>query len=338
MMRQAVDRLGLDLGGAAVLTEAASGAYIVTPLIAAMAGARVWAVTRDSRHGSAAEVTRKTLAVARAAGCADQISVVPQASAAIVGDADIVTNSGHLRPIDRKIVGWMKPTAVIPLMYEAWELRSDDVDLEACRQRGIPTAGTNEEHPLVGVFDDLGRLVVRQLLECGVRTAHSHVLLLCDNRFAPYIERALRRCEASVVRDGGDGHACWTQEGPFDAVVLAMTPRRRDLVGGDAAAVVRANTLRHACPRGPLVQIWGDIDRAALDVAGVRYHPAEPPAKGHMGALLSSLGPMPVVRLQAAGLKVGEIMWREMAAGDPQAAVDAATRSGYASLTSPGRG
>ena len=48
--------------------------------------------------------------------------------AAPLEDADIVTNSGHLRPLDEEAVGRMKPGAAIPLMYEAWELRPDDVD------------------------------------------------------------------------------------------------------------------------------------------------------------------------------------------------------------------
>ena len=63
--------------------------------------------------------------------------------------ADIVTNSGHVRPIDARIAGWMRPDAVVPLMFEAWEIDMgrDDVDLAALRDRGIRYAGTNERHP-----------------------------------------------------------------------------------------------------------------------------------------------------------------------------------------------
>jgi len=52
------------------------------------------------------------------------------------------------------------------------------------------------------------------------------------------------------------------------------------------------------------VQIWGDVDRAALPE--VYFCPTEPPAPGHMGMLLSEIGPEPIVRLQAGGLKAGE--------------------------------
>src|SRR5690606_1365873 len=51
LMRAAIARCRLDLSGLTVLTEAASGAYVVTPVLAALAGAaRVIAVTRTTRY------------------------------------------------------------------------------------------------------------------------------------------------------------------------------------------------------------------------------------------------------------------------------------------------
>ncbi|HZI54747.1 MAG TPA: hypothetical protein VFD56_13620, partial [Chitinophagaceae bacterium] len=56
----AVNRLNLDLSGKVVLTEAATGAYIVTPVIAALAGAEVYAFTKDTRYGTVADVKKQT--------------------------------------------------------------------------------------------------------------------------------------------------------------------------------------------------------------------------------------------------------------------------------------
>ena len=39
LMREAVERCELDLSGKVILTEAATGAYVVTPVLAAMADA-----------------------------------------------------------------------------------------------------------------------------------------------------------------------------------------------------------------------------------------------------------------------------------------------------------
>ena len=76
LMRSAIERCNLDLSGLTVLTEAATGAYVVTPVIAAMAGARrVLAVTQSTRYGTVDEVRSATLELARHAGVADRIGI-----------------------------------------------------------------------------------------------------------------------------------------------------------------------------------------------------------------------------------------------------------------------
>jgi hypothetical protein len=78
-MRAANCRCELRLDGLTVLTEAASGAWAVTPVLAAMAGAsQVFAVARDSRYGTAACACHETEALAAAAGVADVIRIVPR--------------------------------------------------------------------------------------------------------------------------------------------------------------------------------------------------------------------------------------------------------------------
>ena len=74
-MRDAIGATGLDLSSMIVLTEAASGAYGVTPVIAALANARyVYGFVRSTPHGTVAEVTAWTIALASAAGVGGRIS------------------------------------------------------------------------------------------------------------------------------------------------------------------------------------------------------------------------------------------------------------------------
>jgi hypothetical protein len=64
------------------LTEAASGAYAVTPVLAAMAkAASVFALARTSRYGTSAEVSAETVALARMAGWPTVWSWSPRSSA-----------------------------------------------------------------------------------------------------------------------------------------------------------------------------------------------------------------------------------------------------------------
>jgi hypothetical protein len=295
-MERAVSRLSLDLRGAVVLTEAASGPYAVTPVLAAMAGAdRVTAVTRDTRYGTVGEIRENTLALAAESGVTG-IEVVGENTAERTGAADVVTNSGHLRPLNAEVIGWMKPDAVIPLMFEAWEFRPQDLDLPECLRRGIPVAGTNERHPEIDVFSYLGVMAVKQLLDAGIPAYGNRVLLLCDNDFGPFIERGLRGAGAEVL-DASQLQA------EHDVVLVARTPSSGSvLTPGEMELLARG--------RKSVIQFWGDVDRAALADWGIPFWPIEAPKPGHMGVLPSDVGPDPVVRLQAGGLKVGELLWR----------------------------
>ena len=133
LMSAAIDRCGLDLSGLKVLTEAANGAYVVTPVLAAMAGADVFALANGTAYGSSADIQKLTAELAGLGKVNDRLRLVYEKSPMLVGAADIVTNSGQVRPIDAQMVARMKPHSVVPLMYESWEYRSSDVDLEACR-------------------------------------------------------------------------------------------------------------------------------------------------------------------------------------------------------------
>src|SRR5439155_6716475 len=131
----------------------------------------------------------------------------------------------HVRPIDAATVGLMKPTAVLPLMYESWEYRPSDVDLSACRDRGICIAGTNECHPSVEVFAYLGIMAVKLLLDAGVEVHGSSVLVLCDNPFGPYLAVGLTGARAFV--EMADDLRGRTERRAYDAILLAARPGAR---------------------------------------------------------------------------------------------------------------
>jgi hypothetical protein len=232
------------------------------------------------------------------------------------------------------MAGWMKPTAVVPLMYEAWELREADIDLAACRRRWIAVAGTNERHPAVDVFSFLGSIAARLLTDAGLALDGRRVVLWCDNPFRPFLEEHLIKSGALV--ESIENLALRRDAHAPDAIVVAMTPRPRPVLGTREAEII-ANRY----PRAVVAQFWGDIDRDALARGGVRFWPAESPPPGHQGIMLSSVGPEPVVRLQAGGLKVGEVMARSrMSESGGEAscnrAVAAAVASGFGqALTVP---
>jgi hypothetical protein len=199
----------------------------------------------------------------------------------------------------------MKRGAVIALMYESWEFRPDDLDLDACLRADVLVGGTNERHPQIDVFSYLGPMAVRLLHDAGVSAYRSSVLLLCDNPFKSFLEHGLRAAGAVVETVDNVSSA---RGKAFDAIVVALTPRAEPrLTGADAAAISQR------WPGAVVGQFWGDMDRNAFVTAAVPLWPVNAPGLGHMGILLSDLGPEPIVRLQTGGLKAAEVLWRHRA-------------------------
>ncbi|MCM0589163.1 MAG: hypothetical protein HEQ19_08725 [Gloeotrichia echinulata CP02] len=304
LMRQAIERCDLQLQKAIILTEAATGAYAVTPVIAAIAGAeKVFALTQSSRYGTIEQVKALTEQLAEIAGVSGQIEFITEKTEDIVAQVDIITNSGHVRPINTEMIGWMKPTAVIGLMYEAWEFRPEDVDLIACRLKGIQVAGVNERHPAVDVFSFLGIMAVKLLLDAGIAVYTSNILLLCDNPFESFIERGLVQAGATV--DTFDLLAAAPTDKIYDAILVALQPRVEPILSARDAAIIAKYWT------GTLVaQYWGDIERSAFVWHNIPFTPEIEPEHGHMGILPSAVGPEPIVRLQTGGLKAAEVIWR----------------------------
>lgn len=305
LMQQAVERCNLQLDNLTVLTEAATGAYVVTPVLTAIAGAKkVFALTRSSRYGTVEEVKAQTQQIAELAGVSDRIEFITEKTQDIIARADIITNSGHVRPINAETIAWMKPTAVIGLMYEAWEFRPEDIDLITCRQRGIEVVGINERHPAVDVFSFLGIMAVKLLLDAGVGVYASNILLLCDNPFCSFIERGLVNAGARV--DTVDSLAAAPTDKTYDAILVALQPQAEPVLSAkDAAAIAKY------WPGALLAQYWGDIERSAFAYHNIPVWPEVEPKPGHMGILPSAVGPEPIIRLQTGGLKAAEVIWRQ---------------------------
>lgn len=324
-LHEAVDRLELNLSGLKILTEAATGAYAVTPVIAALAGAQVRAFTRSTRYGTVDQVREEVMHLAVKAGVkAGQIEIIEDLRPEWISEADVVTNSGHLRPLNREVLQYLKKGAVLPLMFEEWEFRPDDLDLAFCHQRGIQVGATNERHPDVDVFNYLGDMAIRMIFDAGLCLYRNCFVLISNNDFGPYIANRLaqmapvavcdlsKRREEYVHRD-----ITWIGEFPhFDipdafrdaaAVLFTAFPFTDTWIGDNKTIELKRLTTQLRNPF--ILRYAGEIDASLCDLAGVPYYPAVV-KPGHMGILPSGIGADAIIRLQAGGLKVAELMLR----------------------------
>lgn len=319
-IQQTIGSLGLNLSGKTVLTEAASGAYCVTPLIAGMAGAKVIAYGKSTRYGAIEDVFAE-LNQRRQAFDLKEVELIDELKSEHIAVADIITNSGHLRPLNDDKLQHAKDGAVISLMYEAWELRDSDIDLSACRQRKISVGGLNERHTAVGVFEYLGDMARVLLERAGKGIRDEKIVLICNNEFGPYIAKTLcgQGAQLAVMatpthRERYPQEATWLDDQTLsegndfeDAESIVFTAYPFDQVWISEYGPYPIAKLKKNFPNAQILRFAGDVDTAALDAADVSYFPKEV-AKGHMGVLPSDVGFAPVIRLQAGGLRVGQAM------------------------------
>jgi hypothetical protein len=319
-----VKALQLDLRGRTVLTEAATGAYIVTPVLAALAGAKVFAYAKTTRYGKAEEVFAATKRLADAfTEFPLNINLIDRLDPEMIAEADIICNSGHLRPLNETLLMHAKDEAVIPLMYEAWEWREADMDIQYIRKRGFKIGATNERHPEVDVFNYLGDMALKQIFDAGICLYKNKFILLCNNDFGPFIAKVIARVGGALaVIDRNENKVRYDLDqvewiGGFpdinipesykdaEAVIFTAYPFDQNWMGEQTA--INIQQLKSQLSDPFIIRYAGDVDPLALEKNGVRFFPQHV-SSGHMGILPSAIGYDPIIRLQAGGLKAGEAL------------------------------
>ncbi len=320
-----VKALNLNLKGKVVLTEAASGAYIVTPLIAAIAGAKVFAFSKTTSYGTVDEIFSITQQYI------DQykegelnITFIDELTPEIIAQADIITNSGHLRPLDKSKLQYAKDSVVIPLMYEAWEWRDADMDIDYIRSRGVKVGATNERHPKIDVFNYLGDMAVKQIFDAGVCPYNNNFILICNNDFGPYIAKTISKLCAKLGVIDLDSNknkydldaVDWIGEFPkidipneyksSEAIIFTAYPFDNEWIGNNTPILI--NDLKSQIDNPYILRFCGDINVEDVSKSGIKYFPSKV-GSGHMGILPSAIGFDPIIRLQSGGLKVGESLF-----------------------------
>ncbi len=323
LLRQ-VKALNLDLKGKTVLTEAASGAYIVTPVLAALAGAEVFAFSKTTRYGNLDEVFAATKQLANSFTAFPlHIQLIDTITPEIVAQADMITNSGHLRPLNEALLSHAKDELVIPLMYEAWEWRNADMDIAYIRKRGFRIGATNERHPEVDVFNYLGDMALKQIFDAGICPYRNRFILICNNDFGSFIAKTMSGiCESLGVIDMDEHRHLYNPEkidwiGGFpniripekyknaEAVIFTAYPFDQTWIG--EKTVIDMDQILSQLSDPFILRYAGDIDEGLLEKRGLRFFPRHVQS-GHMGVLPSAIGFDPIIRLQSGGLKAGEAL------------------------------
>ncbi len=314
LINEAIQFYDLDLRGLTILTETGSRYFVVTPIIAALAGGKVYAITRDSRYGRKEDIKECTEAFAEFCNVKEPITVLYEKDPEVIRKSNIITNLGFVRPIDANFVRMMNENAVISYMYETWERRDADVDLSACLEKRIPVLGTNESYPRAEVLNFSGHLCAKMLFELDIEIYRSKIVIVSRDMFGTVIWRYLSALGADtyVVSDlrAIDNRQYLIGA---DAVIIADYHAKEPIIG-DSDAQISAYDLLMYSSKVSVVKFVGNVEMDALKRYDIPFTPRVQSGVT-MGKTLADLGPRPVIDLHTAGLKVGEVMARARLAG-----------------------
>ena len=307
-VKASIAKLQLDLSDQVVLTELGSNNYLLLPLIALLANAdEVIAWTRDCKYFKAEKVVKDFEDMLVQLDYKGKIQIrVNERPIEDIRRADIVTNSGMLRPLNADFLKSLKNNAVIPLMFEAWELRQQDIDIAYCKNNGIKVAGTWENHPHIGVFHAVGHLAIKLALEAGYEVYQNSIYVWSDDHFGEETKAAFETFGAKQVFMGNDVQELISLASQLDFVYLCDYEEKRPFFG--PGGILDLNEVTNQNPSIGFIHLIGNVDVDYAAKLNVLVYPFKNGKAEIMSETLAYLGSNVVVNLQAAGLKVAQCM------------------------------
>lgn len=317
-LKEQIHLLDLDLSGLNVVTELASKAYMYTAVMAAMAGANVTAVGKTTHYGTFQELKNELETLLTQVACNPDISVfendLPEE---IWSGADIVTNSGMLRPITADVINLMKPTAVIPLMWESWEFRNEDLDIRACRKKGVAVAGTNENNRFFNLFKYNGILALKILFELKVDILSTPIAVIGNYKITKPMTELLGKINNNIIwchdESGSDAIRSILDANDLGCLIIADMGKNNELIGKNGS--ISFSELSDRFPGLRIAHIAGYIDVKELEGSGLEYFPLTIAAPGYMSYSIAEVSDYPVFYLSLFGLKVGELIAKSRLSG-----------------------
>lgn len=305
IIKRTIEDLELDLNGKIILTELGSNDFCFTPIIPFLANAKkVFALVKDSKYGKAADIKTNFIANFGHLPGIDKIEIfcnhLPEYP---IEEADIITNSYPLRPLDEKLLLSAKKGVVIPLMYESWEFRHGEIDIDYCKQHNIKVGGTWENHPLINVFDYVSVLGLKLALNAGYEVSRNNIFVWSDDDFGEMISSGFKK-NGGCVFYGTNIEMFYETLPSLDFIFLCDYDETKSYFDGDDP-IFSLERIKNINNRLGIIHLYGTINIEQLLNEGFNVYPKKNGLPKYMTETLSYSGQIPVLKLLTAGFKVG---------------------------------
>ncbi len=308
-IKKTLQKTNLNLKGYTVLTELGNNYYFYLPFIAALAGAKkVMAWTASNKHFDcdtnlihAKKVAKKLRLDSVIEFCKNERPLQH------ISAADIITNSGFLRPLDSLFLENVNKNVVIPLMFEAWELRATDIDIDYCKKKNIRVVGTWESHPKFKIFESVGPLAVKLAFEAGMEVYQNSILVWSDDDFGTMSATYFKKMGAKEVVLTTDKSTALAFMKKADFVYFCANHEKKYLISNTIKdALFTTDEIKEANPTLTIVHLYGKIDAVHIKKSNLSIYPPYDGKAEYMSKTLSHIGMIPTLNLFIASLKVAQ--------------------------------
>jgi hypothetical protein len=188
-------------------------------------------------------------------------------------------------------------------MFEAWEFRESDIDIEYCKTNNIKVAGTNEHHPSINVFDFLGPLALKLAFNSKMEILRNSILIWSDDDFGKVAYEAFKSAGADKVDMTIDTEQLYSQASGLDFIFICDYSESRVIIGDNG--IFDLTILQQENPALTFVHLYGRVDPLFARKFDFNVYPEKQGYAQVMTETLGHVGLKPFIDLQVAGFKVG---------------------------------
>jgi len=212
----------------------------------------------------------------------------------------IISNCGNVRPIDQMLVQGMDRLKVVGLMYDGWELRKSDVDVDYLTKNHIKLVAVNETHKNHNIFSYVGPLCAKLCMESKHEIMDEKFLVWSNDPFGKYISKYLEQMGAKEIISTVDKNQFYRSLPNLDVIVLASYNFEGEYFGMNG--LFNEDYIKQKNSSVTFIHLFGKINKKnEIDI-----FPPDPGQTRKMSRTFSYLGYNPLYRLISAGFKVCE--------------------------------
>jgi len=274
-----------------------------------LAGAKkVYALSKTTKYGTIEEINNNVKEYSKNFNIDfSKIEITTKENFNKYNEIDIITNLGHVRPIDELFLSKLNKNAVISYMCETWEHRKDDLDLELCKKYNIKVAGTNEEHELVNCFRETGLIALNMIFDAKISIFDAKILIISRDKFGIEIKKVLSNYSLNISLYNDFEKDIYHYIDNLDLIIVADYLYLDEIIGNNG--LIKPKKLTEKSPYVKIIQYSGKNNLQEIKEQKISIFPEIKLQPIRMAKTLADISYKSVIRLHTAGLKVGESLF-----------------------------